>query len=319
MEFILESHSALPPHTQIQEQVKLALLLGRLRPGDTLPSIREVEALSGLSRNLVHKAYLALHRSGILTLRHGKGVIVAKNLTYSHDGKLMEQCEALSREILLKVERIGISPTSFARYLYQKAREQEGHLMRLVFVDATAQLARERAAKISSFWQVSVPGVSIDDLAKMDPKRLKQIRIILTNYFRYDQVRRIARRFAIDVIPLSLTFAQPMLQDFDRLSAGASVALILDDRDYPSLSLILESYRRILVNPHVKLMALPLSRVSDLHRFVRSSKFDRVVVSNRIWDRVPDKLRKNRRLTRPLMEIDLASLESARIKAGVII
>ena len=116
MEFVLDPHSPLPTHSQIQEQVKLALLLGRLRPGDTLPSIRDVEKEIHVSRSIVRKAYLALQRSGILTLRHGKGVLVEKHLSYSQRGDIMEQCQALSHDILSKAERMGISPSAFARY-----------------------------------------------------------------------------------------------------------------------------------------------------------------------------------------------------------
>src|SRR5580698_9044387 len=65
MDLSLDKHSPLPPHAQIQEKIKLALLLGRLRPGDTLPSIREVEKETGISRNVVRKAYLELQTLGV--------------------------------------------------------------------------------------------------------------------------------------------------------------------------------------------------------------------------------------------------------------
>lgn len=319
MEFVLDPHSPLPAHAQIQEQVKLALLLGRLRPGDTLPSIRDVEKEIHVSRSIVRKAYLALQRSGILTLRHGKGVLVEKHLSYSQRGDIMEQCQALSHDILSKAERMGISPSAFARYLYQQARERERTDSFLVFVEATKALALERAAKISSVWQVNVPGLSMDEVAAMSRSRLKKIRKILVNYLRLDQVRQIVKGSGVDVIPLSLTFTQATLNEFARLPRNASVVLVLDDRDYPPLSLILEAYRKILVDVPVKLSSVPLSRVPDLNRLVKSGKYHKVIFSNRIWDDVPEKLKKHSRVTRPRMDIDLASLESARIRAGVII
>ena len=319
MEFILDPHSPLPAHLQIQEQIKLALLLGRLRPSDTLPSIRDVEKQIRVSRNIVRKAYLGLQRSGILTLRHGKGVLVEKQLSYSQRGSIMEQCQALSADILARVERLGISPSAFARYLYQQARERERATPPLIFVDATKALALERAAKISSFWQLNVPGVSLDELGVMRKSGLKGIRTILTNYLRLDQVRKIVNRSRAEVIPLSLVFTPEMREKFRRLPPNASVVLVLDDRDYPSLSLILESYRKILVDPSVKLTAIPRSRVRDLERFVISAKYQKVIFSNRIWEEVPDSLKKHPRVTRPIMEIDLSSLESVRIRAGVVL
>jgi GntR family transcriptional regulator len=319
MQFILDPHSPLPAHLQIQEQIKLALLLGRLRPGDTLPSIRDVEKEIRVSRNIVRKAYLALKQSGILTLRHGKGVLVEKALSYSLRDSIMEQCQALTTDTLARVERLGISPSAFARYLYQQARERERAVPSVIFVDATKALALERAAKISSFWQLNVPGFSMDEFGAMSKDALKSIRTILTNYLRLDQVQKMLKRSHAVVIPLSLSFASEMREEFCRLPSNASVVLVLDDRDYPSLSLILEGYRKILVDPSVKLTAVPQSRTGDLVRFVKSTKHHKVIFSNRIWDQVPDQLKKHPRVTRPVMDIDLTSLESVRIRAGVVL
>lgn len=319
MEFVFDPHSALPPHLQIQEQIKLALLLGRLRPGDTLPSIRDVEKQTRVSRNIVRKAYLSLQRSGILNLRHGKGVLVDKQLSYSQRTSIMEECETLSADILGRVEHLGISPSAFARYLYQQARERERAGPSLIFVDATKSLALERAAKISSFWQVNVPGISMEELAAMQRSGLKGVRTILTIYLRLDQVRQMVNRSRVDVIPLSLVFTPEMREEFSRLPPKASIVLVVDDRDYPSLTLILESYRQILVDPSTKMTAMPQSRVRNLERFVQRGKYQKVVFSNRIWEQVPDRLKNHPRVTRPKMDIDLSSLESVRIRAGVVV
>ncbi len=322
MEFVLDHHSPLPAHLQIEEQIKLALLLGTLRPGDTLPSIRDVEKQIKLSRNIVRKAYIGLQRSGILSLRHGKGVLVEKELSYSQRGSIMEQCENLSAETLARVQRIGISPSAFARYLYQQARERERTSPGLIFVDATDGLAAERALKISSHWHVNVPGISIEKLGALAAAQfsgLKGIRCILTNYLRFDEVRQIISRKRIDVIPLSLIFTPEMKETFRRLPSNANVVLAVSDSDYPSLALILEEYRKILVDPSVKMTARPISQIPDPARFVKSKNYQLVIFSNRIWDEIPEKVKKMPRVTRPMMDIDLASLESIRIRAGVVI
>ncbi len=315
----LEKHSPLPAYAQIQEQIKLALLLGRLRPGDTLPSIRDVEQQIGVSRNIVRKAYLELQRSGILSLRHGKGVLVEKHLSYSERANTNEFCENLSRELLEKLREQGVSPSAFSRYLYQQAREQENASPFLVFVDATKPLAMERASHISTIWQLNVPGLSLEELETMHRPELKKIRKILTTYIRYDEARRIVKGSGVDVIPLGLTFSPASVREFSRLAPHASIVLVLDDRDYPSLSLLLELYRKILIKPTTQISALPLSKISDLRKFVTSAKYDKVIFSNRIWNIIPEDLKQDRRVTRPHMEVDLASLESARIEAGVVI
>lgn len=318
MDLTLDTHSPLPAHAQIQEQIKMALLLGRLRPGDTLPSIRDVEQQVGISRNLVRKAYLALQKSGVLSLRHGKGVIVQPHLSYGSRNNMHQRCAQISDEILDRLRVAGISPSAFARYLYQHARAQENTSPFVIFVDATKALAEERASHISTIWQISVPGYSIEELAAMPKPQLKKIRKILTNYIRFDQVRRIVKD-SCEVLPLGLSFSSQTTKEFARLAANANVVLVLDKQDYSSLRFLLDLYRKILIKPTSTINALSFQSVGDLHKFVHSDEYQKIIFSNRIWEGIPDSLKKNPKVTRPHMEIDLASLESARIQSGVII
>jgi len=59
MEFSIERPSFVPVIKQIQEQVKLAVWMGTIRSGDSLPSIREVERKTGVNRAQVYRAYKA--------------------------------------------------------------------------------------------------------------------------------------------------------------------------------------------------------------------------------------------------------------------
>jgi GntR family transcriptional regulator len=318
MDFTLDKHSSLPSYAQIQEKIKLALLLGQLRPGDTLPSIREVEQESGISRNIVRKAYLELQSLGILNLRHGKGVLVQKQLSYGGRDTVREKCEMLSREVMARSRDLGVSPSAFARYLYQRSREYESQNPFIIFVDATKSQATERASNISAIWQLNVPGYSLEELAALPMHELKTVRKILTNYIRFDQVRGIVKNYA-EVIPLGLTFAEESIKELGRLPSTANIVLVLDDQDYPSLSLLVDLYRKLVIKPETNLHSLPFSKISDIHKFVKSTKYDKIIFSNRIWDTIPEDIKKNPKVTRPHMEVDLSSLESARIHTGVIL
>jgi DNA-binding transcriptional regulator YhcF (GntR family) len=319
MEFVLEKHSALPAHAQIKEQIKLALLLGRLRPGDTLPSIRDVEQEGGIGRNIVRRAYLELQEAGILSLRHGKGVLVEKGLSYAHRSSINEKCETMSAELMSKLKKAGISPPAFARYLYQQARKAESEAPFMVYVDSAKWVAEERAGQISSVWQFTVPARSTEELAVMDRISLRRIRKALTNYLRLDEVTRSVKGSGVEVIPLGLSFRDETIREFGKFPQGASVVLVVHETDLQALTLILELYRRILLEPRVRITAIPLSRIRDIHEFVNSSKYHKVIFSNRLWTEIPPDLKKHPRVTHPFMSVDLASLENARIQAGVII
>jgi DNA-binding transcriptional regulator YhcF (GntR family) len=70
---------------QICTQVTLGIACGELRPGQRLPSTREMARRFGLHPNTVSGAYSQLHEEGIVERRHGSGVYVLAPHTASKD------------------------------------------------------------------------------------------------------------------------------------------------------------------------------------------------------------------------------------------
>ncbi|MEW1842949.1 GntR family transcriptional regulator [Nonomuraea angiospora] len=64
-------------------QVKQALRLGTLRPGDQLPTAREVVESLAINPNTVLKAYRELERDGLVEGRPGMGTFVLQSVTGS--------------------------------------------------------------------------------------------------------------------------------------------------------------------------------------------------------------------------------------------
>jgi len=62
------------------QQVKQALRLGMLRPGDQLPTVREVVARLAINPNTVLKAYRDLEHEGLVASKPGQGTFVLRTL-----------------------------------------------------------------------------------------------------------------------------------------------------------------------------------------------------------------------------------------------
>jgi GntR family transcriptional regulator len=73
--------SAVPAYMQIVEQVRQALRLRRLEPGDRLPTVREVAAAVAINPNTVLKAYRELEHQGLVEGRPGQGTYVVRSLS----------------------------------------------------------------------------------------------------------------------------------------------------------------------------------------------------------------------------------------------
>jgi len=75
--FEVDSRSPVTPSEQLADQVRFAVAAQRLRPGDRLPSVREVARSARLNPNTVSRAWRELELVGMLEARRGSGMFVA--------------------------------------------------------------------------------------------------------------------------------------------------------------------------------------------------------------------------------------------------
>src|SRR5215813_4719693 len=78
--FHLETRSGVPTYKQIVQQVKQAVRLGILQPGDQLPTVKEVVSTLAINPNTVLRAYRELDLEGITEGRRGVGTFVAADV-----------------------------------------------------------------------------------------------------------------------------------------------------------------------------------------------------------------------------------------------
>src|SRR5438093_5041069 len=80
IEFQLDTASGVATYLQLVQQVRQALQLGLLEPGDRLPTAQQVVAKLAINPNTVLKAYRDLEREGLMRARPGLGTFVVGSL-----------------------------------------------------------------------------------------------------------------------------------------------------------------------------------------------------------------------------------------------
>ena len=81
MRIRIDYNSGEPICSQVAAQIKLMVVRGSLKPGDKLPSIRELSKTLKINPTTVSRIYNELSYLGIITLRQGQGAFVAKQET----------------------------------------------------------------------------------------------------------------------------------------------------------------------------------------------------------------------------------------------
>jgi len=316
MEFYIDKHSAIPLASQIQEQIKLAVMMEVFRNGDTLPSIRDIEKQTGINRSHIHKAYLALRKSGLLVLTRGKGTVVAAAPGSSRS--VDASCRKLCKKIVSRVRHMGLSPTAFARYLSRHAQESEHSAPFIVYVDTHEEIADKAAEEISQLWHVPVAGVALRDL-KAAASGGAVRRKILVDHLLCDSVRSMLPKNASDIIPIEVLGSERTIKIFEKIKSNSTALVMHLPQPLHRIEFILAGIRRMAEPRGIKISSCPVHTMSGFRKTVRKEEYDYYIVGPGVRGDVPPEMRQNPRILQIHPQFDPASLEAARIRAGVII
>jgi GntR family transcriptional regulator len=109
IDFRLDRSSGVSTYLQLVHQVKQALRLGVLQPGDRLPTAKEVVEKLAINPNTVLKAYRELEREGLVAGRPGLGTFVQRSLGGASAGDHARLRDSLS-EWVREARAAGLDP-----------------------------------------------------------------------------------------------------------------------------------------------------------------------------------------------------------------
>jgi GntR family transcriptional regulator len=124
--FILNPNSGIPIYRQILEQVRRQVASGQLKPGDELPSVREVAVMHAVNAMTISKAYSLLQAEGLLEHNRGKPMTVAAHSrAQSTVSRRIEQIEPLVSQVALAAKQLQLSQADVMRLLRRKWEQDD--------------------------------------------------------------------------------------------------------------------------------------------------------------------------------------------------
>lgn len=116
-ELFLAVDPDLAPFQQIMEQFRSLIERGELRPGESLPTVRQLAGDLGVAPNTVARAYAELQEEGWLTSEGRRGTRVASNLPASEKPTRASRLQEAIAQFLATLARRGYSETEIAAAL----------------------------------------------------------------------------------------------------------------------------------------------------------------------------------------------------------
>ena len=105
----LDPKSAVPLYEQIAVRLKAAVATGELRPGEALPSVRQLASTLRINPATVVQAYRGLEEAGFVELRQGAGTFVRSMAGELRARERLQQARRLARRLLAESARLGLT------------------------------------------------------------------------------------------------------------------------------------------------------------------------------------------------------------------
>lgn len=109
MNLRVEPGDGVPIYLQIVEQIKRAVALGRIKPEEGLPSVRQLALDLTINPNTVARAYLELEHQGVIYKRQGQGTFVSSQAAEASRRERQKIVSALFEKALIEAVNSGLT------------------------------------------------------------------------------------------------------------------------------------------------------------------------------------------------------------------
>jgi GntR family transcriptional regulator len=118
----VDPHSGIPLYVQLVEQIKRAVRVGILRPGEPLPTVRRLAAELHIALNTIVKAYGELEALGVIETRGGAGTVVSMGVDAVVRREAVEQVRQRLRALTSDAAALEVSEHELREWVEAEVR-----------------------------------------------------------------------------------------------------------------------------------------------------------------------------------------------------
>ena len=113
-----------PVYAQLVEHIKLAIVCGEFKPGDRLPSVRELSAAAGVNPNTMQRAFAELERDGLVLTQRTSGRSVTEDAGRVEQTKRQLAAAAI-QTFWVNMRKLGYAQREALQLLQQSGTEMK--------------------------------------------------------------------------------------------------------------------------------------------------------------------------------------------------
>jgi GntR family transcriptional regulator len=117
-------NNGVPVYVQIRDQMLQAIGAAVLKPGEQMPTMREVAVALRVDLNTVRHAYADLEETGAIVILRARGTYVAERPPPVDVARLAKRVESLAQQAIALSNAAGIDPVEVAQQILQLSKRQ---------------------------------------------------------------------------------------------------------------------------------------------------------------------------------------------------
>src|SRR5215831_5742929 len=121
--FRLDENSGVPVYRQIMDQVRGGIALGALRPGDQLPTVRQLAVDLSINPNTVVRAYRELELGGLLESNQGTGTFIREQQVEGGKQERARQLAQIVHDCIARAGAAGFTVQEMMHGMREAAKE----------------------------------------------------------------------------------------------------------------------------------------------------------------------------------------------------
>jgi GntR family transcriptional regulator len=106
----IDPHDPTPIYAQLERGLRAAIATSRLRPGDQLPTVRQLAVELKINANTVARVYAELERASVIETKRGVGSFISATPSQAHPPREHERrLRTFVTRVLADAEAAGLS------------------------------------------------------------------------------------------------------------------------------------------------------------------------------------------------------------------
>jgi DNA-binding transcriptional regulator YhcF (GntR family) len=227
-------------YKQIISQIIAAIDKGILKPGEQLPTERELSSTINIARGTIQKAYYELERKDIIETLKGSGSFVSKRQDILPRDKKEIAIQSID-ELLLKLDELDFTPREIKAFIDIRMMEKENnqYKVRIAAIDCNPEALDIFRTQISYMKNIEFRMFIIDEIISYsDPvKVFEDYDIIITTPTHYAQISGILYSLKQRLFKVAVSPARDTIIKIATIPENSSVGMIVKSINFRNIIL----------------------------------------------------------------------------------